>query len=253
MFRSLRILVAQLGIALLLPAVVAAQEPPPDEIAPPPAPTTTTISAEPVAPPGPTSTTIILPPLPAVKLAPKKATSQPAKPAEPEPAPVRRTTPRRSAPVASDDFEAPAAETSPAAETPPAKKATPKAKPKRKPAAKQKVQPPRPRPVAKAATPRTIPDREAAGAVLAAQFTLGREDAGGGGMSSGLVVLALVFAGLIVAVVGVLGAAPILADHWPKVFVPVIEATDRVLLAGLCLAGAAAALVITWALTGPGA
>jgi hypothetical protein len=244
----LRFLAAIVASALVAAAAAAAQEPPPDEIAPPPPPTTPADPVEPAEPDGPTSITITVPPLPATKSAPKKAAPK-AKRVEPAPEPARRWTPRRSAPV---DVEPSVSETqgeieAPAAETPPAKKAAPKSK--AKPA--RKVHRPRPHAVAAApARPRAIPDREAAASVLAAQFTLERAD--GGRANTGMIVLALVLAAALGLVVGVVGAAPVLADRWPKVFVPVIDATDRVVLAGLCVAGAAVTLVITWALTGPG-
>jgi hypothetical protein len=87
--------------------------------------------------------------------------------------------------------------------------------------------------------------------VLAAHFTF--HESGDGGSNPWLLVLASLVAAVVAAGIAVVGAAPVLADRWPNVFLPVIEAIDRNMLAGLCLAGAALTLVITWALTGPGA
>jgi hypothetical protein len=239
-------LVALVGIALLVPAAGAGQEPPPDELAPPPPPPTAPVDpVEPVEPAGPTSITITVPPLPAKKAAPQ-AKPQPAKPARREP--VRRSAPRRSAPVVETRSEAREPEV-------PVPAATPEPKAAPKPSAKKKVLRPKPRVVAKAVAPapaRPIRDREAAGAVLGAQFALGAgsEDEG---VNKTILVLALALAAVLGAVVGVVAAAPVLAGRWPSVFVPVIDATEQIVLAGICLAGAALALVITWALTGPGA
>jgi hypothetical protein len=97
--------------------------------------------------------------------------------------------------------------------------------------------------------PHPIRDPERAGAVLAAHFTLAEDD---GRANTLVVVLAALLVGLIGGVAAVVGAAPVLADRWPKVFVPVLESTDRIVLAGVCVGGAVLALAITWALTGPG-
>jgi hypothetical protein len=97
--------------------------------------------------------------------------------------------------------------------------------------------------------PRPIRDPERAGAVLAAHFTLAEDD---GGTNTAVVVLAALLIGLIAGVVAVVGAAPVLADRWPRLFVPVLESTDRIVLGGVCVGGAVLALAITWALTGPG-
>lgn len=236
------VLAISVGLALLVPATGGAQEPPPDELAPPPPST----PAEPEAPPkveGPTTVTIKVPPLHEAKPAPKKVQTQQA----PDSEPVRRTSPSRSVRVSepvTPSYESDA----PVVEQKPAK--TPRAKSKR---ARKNVHRPRPRAVAKATAPviRTIRDPDPAGAVLAARFTL--DDASeSGGVNTTVLVLAIMIAALLGGVVGVVAAAPLLADRWPKVFVPVIDATDRVVLAGVCLAGAALTLVITWALTGPG-
>ena len=243
------ILAISVGLALLVPATGGAQEPPPDDLAPPPPPST---PADPEVPPeveGPTTVTIKVPPLREAKPAPKKAAPQQAAPqqAAPAPDPVRRTSPRRSVRVyepVTPSYESEA----PVVEQTPAKAPRPKAK-----RVKKNVQRPRPRAVAKPTAPvlRTIRDPDRAGAVLAAQFTLGG-NSDGAGVNTTVLVLAIMIAALLGCVVGVVGAAPLLADRWPKVFVPVIDATDRIVLAGVCLAGAAATLAITWALTGPG-
>jgi hypothetical protein len=239
------------AFALWLPALAGAQEgPPPDDI-PPPATTTPTEPVEPAEPTGPTSITITVPPLPAQKAAPKKAAPQQAKPAPKRAAPVRRepvrrASPRRSEPV--ESYSEPAVSEEPAAEPVPQK---PKPAAKKAKAAKKKVHRAKPRVVAKAAAPVArgpIRDPQPVSAVLGAQFTLGQDD---GGMNTSVIVLALMLAGLVGAVAAVVGAAPILADRWPRLFVPVIESTDRIVLAGLCVGGAMVALAITWALTGP--
>jgi hypothetical protein len=240
------------ALALCLPALAAAQEGPPPEDIPAPPPTTTTTPTEPVEPTeptGPTTMTITVPPLPAQKTAPKKAAPQKAKAApKATSAPVQQPAPRRSDPV--ESYSQPEASEEPAAEPEPAKPVAKKAK-----AAKRKAHRttsgPNPRVVATAvALPasRPIRDPQPVGAVLGARFTLAGED---GGTSTGVIVLALVLIGLVGSVAAVVGAAPILADRWPKLFVPVIESTDRIVLAGLCVGGAMVALVITWALTGP--
>jgi hypothetical protein len=64
--------------------------------------------------------------------------------------------------------------------------------------------------------------------------------------------LALAFATVLGMLLVLAAAAPLLADRWPRVFVPVIDATERIVLAAVltyvCLAGAALTLAITWAL-----
>jgi hypothetical protein len=235
------------ALALCLPALAAAQEGPPPEDVPAPPPTTTapTEPVEPAEPTGPTSMTIIVPPLPAQKAAPKKAAP---KKAAPQKAPERSEPVHRSAPAESysepETYEEPAT-----AEPAPRKPVAKKAKAAKRKAHRTKAKP-KPRVVATAvALPasRPIRDPQPVGAVLGAQFTLGED----GGTNTGVIVLALVLTGLVGAVAAVVGAAPILADRWPKLFVPVIESTDRIVLAGVCVGGAMLALVITWALTGP--
>lgn len=240
--RQLRILlVALVAVALLVPATGAAQEPPPEESPPPPPPPTTTQPQEPVVEiEEPVVVTITVPPLPEPKPAARKAKPQQAASTPREP--VRRSTPRRSEPSSSEtpsEFEAPTEAAAPA-----------KAKPAKPKPVRRKARRARPRVVAKAAPApvQTIRDPDRAGAVLAAQFTL--TEAAGEDYTP--LVLALLFAFLLAAGAGVVYASPVLADRWPKVFVPVLESTDRIVVPGLCVAGAALTLVITWALTGPG-
>lgn len=256
--RLLRITFAvSLGLALLVPATGGAQEPPPAETAPPP-PTTTTPQDPIVQIEPPPVVTIKVPPLPKPKPAAKKAKVQRAKPAPREP--VRRSSPRRSVRVWEPEpvAVAPRAEVeAPVAETKPAKPAAVKPKPKPKPKPhRKKVVRANPRVVAKAAAPpaRTIRDPDRAGAVLAAQFSMGDDpaQAAGTGVGTGMVVAAVLFAVFLGTAVGIVGTAPLLADRWPKVFEPVIDATDQIVLVGVWIAGLALTLAVTWALTSPG-
>ena len=68
-----------------------------------------------------------------------------------------------------------------------------------------------------------------------------------------MLYLALVLAMFLGFLLSLVGTAPVLAQRWPQVFVPVMVATERIVVAGVCLAGAALTLAITWALTGRGA
>jgi hypothetical protein len=252
----LRLIVAVAAVlALTLPPLAAGQEgPPPDDLpAPPPATTAPVDPVEPAEPAGPTTLTITVPPLPAQKPAPKKATPAQAKPAPKRAAPtrrepVRRETPRSSQPV--ERFSEPETSAEPAAEPARRKPAAKKAKPK----PRKQLQRVTPRVVAKATPPivpvrRPIRDQERVGAVLAVQFTLGQDDSG---RNTASVVLALVLAGIVGAVAAVAGLAPVLAERWPALFVPVMESTGRIVVTGVCLGGALLVLAMTWALTGPG-
>jgi hypothetical protein len=250
MSRPFRSFLAAAGVVLLVPATGAAagwQEgpvPPSDDLTPPPS--TAPAEPDPVEPGGPSSLTITVPPVSLAKPAPK-AKPTPAKAEAAQAAPTRRTTPRR---VRSAE---PSVEhhvlVAPAVEQAPERQAAPKA---RRARARAKPARPQPRVVAKVVTPvRTIRDPEPAGAVLAAQFSLD-QGSGSGAMKTVVLLLAVALAAVLGALVAAVGAAPLLADRWPSVFVPVIDATERIVLTGVCLAGAALTLMITWALTGPG-
>ncbi len=87
--------------------------------------------------------------------------------------------------------------------------------------------------------------------VLAAQFSpvVSSPPASG---SAAFLYLAFGLAAAFGLSLGLVAAAPRLVQRWPQVFVPVIGANERIVLASVCLAGAALTLVITWELTGPG-
>jgi hypothetical protein len=97
-----------------------------------------------------------------------------------------------------------------------------------------------------------IRDGRPAHGVLAAQFS-----APGPAFSDSsqrtVLYLALVLAAILGALLSLVATAPVLARHWPEVFIPVIQSSERIVLAGVCLATGALTLAITWALTGPGA
>jgi hypothetical protein len=105
---------------------------------------------------------------------------------------------------------------------------------------------------ASAAPREPIRDRRAAQGVLAARFATPVASSTAGANHS-VLYLALALATVLGMLLGLAAAAPLLAGRWPQVFVPVIDATERIVLAGVCLAGAALTLAITWALTGPAA
>jgi hypothetical protein len=213
----------------------------PEETTPPP-PTTTDPGVTEEEPPGPDTITLIVPPLPAPRAA---AAKQQQKVVRPRPKVVRKAA-------------RPAAHRAVERETPSADEFAPvevevKAKPKAKAKAKAK-QPRRPEPrlTAPAALQRRpLREPEPAHGVLAVQHTtrhVGSTPTTNTAVLYFSITLATVLGMLLCAV----GAAPRLAGRWPHVFVPVIDATERIVLAGVCLAGAALTLAITWALTGPG-
>ena len=92
--------------------------------------------------------------------------------------------------------------------------------------------------------------------VLAAQFS--SQDAAlpatlPATMHRAVLYVPLAAAVLLGILLGLVGAAPALAVRWPQVFGPVIDASERIVLAGVCLTGVVLTMAITWALTGPGA
>ncbi|MGZ8688492.1 MAG: hypothetical protein ACXWZP_08700 [Gaiellaceae bacterium] len=238
-------LVALAGVALLVPAIgVAAvrEDPPvttPVETVPPlpdPAP-----PVEPEAPPEPPAITITIevPPLPEpVVAAPRRTLARPALPR----AQARRVAPARVERVAKAESRS-RADVAPVV----TKKPTPKAKPK------QKLRKPRRRVIAPVSAPqRPIREHVSVHGVLAAQFSA-PDAASPATTHREVLYLALALAAVLGTLLGLVVAAPALAGRWPQVFVPVIDASEQIVLAGVCLACAALTLAITWALTGPGA
>jgi hypothetical protein len=135
--------------------------------------------------------------------------------------------------------------------------ATPVTKEQRPQKAATKVKRKKQRAQPKAITPaptsrRPVRDRMPVNGVLAAQFSTPQSSASATAPRA-ILYLALALAAVLGMVLGLAAAAPLLAGRWPQVFVPVIDATERIVLAGVCLAGAALTLAITWALTGPAA
>lgn len=240
------ILAALVGVALLVPAIGAAavEEDPP---------VTTPVETTPL-PPDPVPAE---PPVITVEAPPEQQTITLQVPMTPEPqaAPVKRKlvkprTHRR--PVTHTRVER-VSEPEPQsrAEVAPVTKA--KAKPKAKPRRKAKVKKLR-RHVAVApvvAPQLRVPDPEPAHGVLAARFS---EPAAidPDATDPAVLYLAVALATVLGLLLGVVVTAPVLADRWPEVFMPVIDATERIVLAGVCVAGAALTLAITWVLTGPG-
>ena len=241
-------LAALVAVALLVPAIGAAavreDPPPPAETTPPP-----TEPAPPEDPPvtitpePPVTIEIKVPPLPdPVAASPKPKLEKP----EPvrQRAHSRRVTPRRV------EYRA-------EPETPSRADAAPVAK--KKPAAKVKPKRKKPRQIQHVvvAAPVSAPlvairDRGPAHGVLAA-LLVAPETSSPPGASSAVLYLALALAAMLGTLFGLVGAAPVLAGPWPRVFAPVIVATERIVLAGVCLAGAALTLAITWVLTARGA
>lgn len=239
-------LVALAGVALLVPAIGGAAvpgEPPvttPVETTPPAPDPAPPVELE--APPAITIT-IEVPPVaePAVA-APKRTFGTLARPrTHARPAQPRRVERRAEPERRSRADIAPVAKEKP----------TPKAKPKK--TKKKKLRKPQHRVIAPVSAPQDpIRDRMPEQGVLAAQFSA--PDV----VSPATTHWVVLYLGLAVAAVlgmlfGLVGAAPVLAGRWPQVFVPVMHATERIVLAGVCLAGAAATLAIMWALTGSGA
>lgn len=241
------LLVGLAGVALLAPGIgvgAVLGSPPgttPVETNPPPdvpPPTDPAVTLE--DPPGSDSITLQVPPLPD----PPAATAKTKKKVVPTRPPVRTERPARVQRVTERETSS-SVDVAPVAESETA--VTPKPKPKVKRSARKVVVLPQ------ASAPQR-PDRELlpAHGVLAAQYsgpTLGSTATS----SSPVLYLAVSFAVVLGMLFGLVGAAPRLAGRWPEVFVPVIDATERIVLVGVCLAGAALTLAVTWALTGPGA
>lgn len=245
-----RILAPLVASVLLLPgpgAAAAQEDPPgttPTETSPPPAdptPPVETVATLDV-PAEPYTITIVVPVLP--ERAPKRAAVR--KHAAP---PVRRSH-SRAAPTVSHEV-AERSQSSPRIVAP--------AKPdKAAKAAKTRKQAKPPR-LKRAAPPRVsrpavirVPDHVPAAGVLAAQFSSASVDPSAPA-SNTILYLALTFAALLAMLVALAAAAPSLALLWPRVFAPVIQAQEQLLLAAACIVCAAITLAITWALTGPGA
>jgi hypothetical protein len=240
------VVLAALGACMVLAGTAAGAgqgEPtlPPEETAPPPAqtqppPPPVTIPED---PPEPRSTTItlIVPAPPAAK--PKRVAAKQAPSSAP--APAKRYRPRRTRSYA-EPYTEPAAE--PAAPKPTVKRKRKPARPaKRVPAAS----PLRVAPVHQA----VVRDNTRVSAVLGARFSPQTVASSPPDRRAEYLLIVLAVGGSLL--LGIAGAAPRLAWYWPEIFVPVIDATERIVLAGVCLAGAALTLAITWALTGPGA
>ena len=96
-----------------------------------------------------------------------------------------------------------------------------------------------------------IQDALPAHGVLAARYSQ-QQVASAATTRTAVLYLGIVLVGGLSLVVGLLGAAPRLVGRWPQVFMPVIDSRERIGLTGVCLAGAALTLAITWMLTGPG-
>lgn len=239
------ILAALVGVALLAPAIAAAavqEDPPvttpvettplPPDPAPPAEPPPVTVEA----PPEPQTITIQVPPLP-------EPAAAPAKP--------KRVQPRTHAPrvVHTRVERAPEPESHSRVDAVPAAKPKPNSKVKTRKKVKHSTRH-AVAPLA-AAQPPVIDPRPAHG-VLSAQFSapVAFEPAA---THRAVLYLALALATVLGLLLGVVATAPVLASRWPHVFMPVIDATERIVLAGVCVAGAALTLAITWALTGPGA
>ena len=242
-------LVALAGVALLVPAIgVAApsEDPPvttPVESTPlPPAPAPPvepSVTLE--VPPEPQEITIQVPVLPdPVVAAPKRTPVRPRAPARRAPTRVERVSESQTQSRADDASVA-------------------KEKPKQKAKPKKKLrQPKKPRQtqrtvVAPVTAPqRPVRDRMPVHAVLAARFST-PEAASPANTYGPVLYLGLALAAVLGSLFGLVGAAPVLAGRWPHVFVPVIVARERIVVAGVCLASAALTLAITWVITGPGA
>jgi len=253
MWQLVRILAPLVALVMLLPGlgVAAAQQDPPattpTETAPPPedpAPPVGTVATVDL-PAEPQTITIVVPALP--ERAPKRAADR--KQAAP---PVRknrsRATPTVSREVAESSQSSPrivaAAEPDKPAKV--AKAATTRRR--RKPARPTRPAAPR---VSRQAMIR-VPDRMPASGVLAAQFSSASVDPPAPA-SNTILYLALAFAALLSMLVALVAAAPSLALLWPRVFARVIPVQEQLLLVAACVVCGAITLVLTWALTGPGA
>lgn len=250
MFPPVRtILVALAGVALLVPAIGTAavrQDPPvttPETIPLPPDPA---LPVEPVVildQPESVTITIEVPALPEPVVA--EPTRKPPKLARP-PAPARRVTPTAATHLAEPETQR-RADVAPVA----TKKPTPKAKPQKK------LKQPKRKVMAPVSAPQgLIRNHMPAHGVLAAQFS--SQDAAlpatlPATMHRAVLYVPLAAAVLLGILLGLVGAAPALAVRWPQVFGPVIDASERIVLAGVCLTGVVLTMAITWALTGPGA
>lgn len=240
------LLVGLAGVAFLVPAIGAAavrEDPPvttPAETSPGPAdpvPLEPTVTLG-VPPEPPDSITIQVPPLPEpapAARAPKPKLTRPR-------AHAHRITPRQAERRVAEPASRSEAHVAPVVK----KKATP-----RKPL-KELRQPQRKIVPAVSAPRRPIRDRMPTHGLLAAQYSTPAVAAPPVARST-VLYLALALATVLGMLLALVAAAPVLAGRWPQVFVPVINATERIVLTGVCLAGAALTLAITWALTGPGA
>lgn len=254
MLLPVRTLLAGLvGVALLVPAIgvaAARQEPPvttPVETTPvetTPLPENPAPPVEPDEPPGQQTITLQVPPLPAPAAVAPKAKPKPK--LVRERAPVRRVTPRRVVERVAEPETQARVDVAPIVKEKPRLKAKP-TKPSRP---QQKV-------IAPASAPqRLLRDGPPTHGVLAAQFppqaALSPSSTPDSGQRA-VLYLALVLGAVLVVLLGLVGTAPVLALRWPQVFVPVIHSSERIVLAGVCLATGALTLAITWVLTGPGA
>ena len=244
------LLVGLAGVALLAPGIgvgAVLGSPPgttPVETNPPPdVPPATEPGVTVEDPPGSDSITLQVPPLPDPPAAAAKTKKKKVAPTRP---PVRTVRPARVHRVTERETSS-SVDVAPVAESETAVKPKPKQKAKVKRSARKVVVLPR-------ASASQRPNRELlpTHGVLAAQYS-GPTVASTATSSSPVLYLGVSFAVVLGMLFGLVGAAPRLAGRWPEVFVPVIDATERIVLVGVCLAGAALTLAVTWALTGPGA
>ncbi len=254
------ILVVLAGAALLVPAigVAAAREDPPvttpvEAIPLPPEPV---LPVDPVVvldPPQPVTIEIEVPTLPDPVLA--EPTHKPPKLAQP-PAPAPRIAPTAARHVTERETQH-RADAAPVA----TKKPTPIAKPqqrlKQKRLKQERLKQAQRKVLASVSAPqRLIRKHTPAHGVLAAQHS--GQDAAfpstlPATMHRAVLYLPLAAAAVLGILLGLVGAAPVLAGRWPQVFDPIIDASERIVLAGVCLMGVVLTMAITWALTGPGA